>query len=753
MSDQTDTSHKAKKRRFHEESNKSEETRSNKLDSSESIDVGKNKDALETNSSDENKKKRNDNEYIKSTEIISEQSENTKSNDDGKGDTVDDMKNTVMGVDETHMEDTDMSDDDGVNYRDVREFAILDEIYDSDDGEVGGNGQGSDSEHELSPEQVEALMKSSEMNDIIVKEKFDTDKFSSEHSEDLPPDWVKKEYSAGILFYIHVPTNIVSTTRPYMLGPGSIKKHKLCMNAIPCLDYLRRLEKSNETESVESIAALDQSNTLLKENNAPSNENIAPSTENSAPSNENIDISTENSEALNDNSLSSGQTTQAPSKHTDTKCHADSVQNNSGNFLTHEAAIKYFKKLYKYKVVKMRKFSSWKMKRAFVHKQKCQNKITKNIPAAPEGTIVISVPMLNTRTNRLELQDWSLNPKGKSYVCILHEYLQRAVKTRPVYDFKELENAKTPYLATIKLNNMQYGSGIGSSKRIAKLEAAKATLEILLPQLKELWKKSDSSTTSAVLNDEDKYTLFDTVKITDPKVTQYCQALGESPPYTMLVSCIEKNFDEGSQEIRQSSKPIGKDKFLFTLEIEGHSDTVKCASKKEGKELAAQTILQQLHPQVHYLGSLLRLYGNAVLKGIKEKKSHGSDEKAPKKKVNDSPNFEVLRSLREAMNVIYADRQYLLKEGGFVAPPDIDACIMDMYKEMKSKHKKTVSSTKDVKDTSSIQNTDAGTSQMSDSTPRQTLNVQYLNENASQTSNSNSETPVSIKTEVDSNDS
>ena len=31
-----------------------------------------------------------------------------------------------------------------------------------------------------------------------------------------------------------------------------------------------------------------------------------------------------------------------------------------------------------------------------------------------------------------------MNPKGKSYVCILHEYVQHALKKQPKYVFKEV---------------------------------------------------------------------------------------------------------------------------------------------------------------------------------------------------------------------------------------------------------------------------------------------------------------------------
>ena len=35
-------------------------------------------------------------------------------------------------------------------------------------------------------------------------------------------------------------------------------------------------------------------------------------------------------------------------------------------------------------------------------------------------------------------KEWIMNPKGKSYVCILHEYVQHALKKQPKYVFKEV---------------------------------------------------------------------------------------------------------------------------------------------------------------------------------------------------------------------------------------------------------------------------------------------------------------------------
>lgn len=97
-----------------------------------------------------------------------------------------------------------------------------------------------------------------------------------------------------------------------------------------------------------------------------------------------------------------------------------------------------------------------------------------------------------------------MNPSGKSYIAILHEYLQQSLKLQPLYEYKENGNQIFEYLycgfvswvayfspvrldneyeAVVFLKGMEYGKGTGSSKKEAKLQAAKITLEMLIPEL------------------------------------------------------------------------------------------------------------------------------------------------------------------------------------------------------------------------------------------------------------------------------
>ena len=78
-------------------------------------------------------------------------------------------------------------------------------------------------------------------------------------------------------------------------------------------------------------------------------------------------------------------------------------------------------------------------------------------------------------------KDCLLNAGGKTPVAILHEYCQRVLKTKPVYLSSECENADTPFLAEVQIGEIKYGSGIGSSKKLARQIAAESALQVLLP--------------------------------------------------------------------------------------------------------------------------------------------------------------------------------------------------------------------------------------------------------------------------------
>ena len=177
--------------------------------------------------------------------------------------------------------------------------------------------------------------------------------------------------------------------------------------------------------------------------------------------------------------------------------------------LTPEEITNYCKKIFVFKELEVAKFKTWKERRAY-YKQSQKKKIDKllsNRPVLPEGTKIITIPALemssipgtegdsaiNQKVVKKSKKKWLMNPVGKSMVCLLHEYVQQSLKMQPYYTFTELDNAATPYAAIVHINKIEYGRGTGSSKKIAKSEAAKRTLEMLIPDIKVVEELADSS--------------------------------------------------------------------------------------------------------------------------------------------------------------------------------------------------------------------------------------------------------------------
>ena len=66
------------------------------------------------------------------------------------------------------------------------------------------------------------------------------------HFDVLPNGWVAIQHISGMPIYLHRPTRSVTLSRPYHLGAASARRHPVPINAIPCLNYKKALEKEEE---------------------------------------------------------------------------------------------------------------------------------------------------------------------------------------------------------------------------------------------------------------------------------------------------------------------------------------------------------------------------------------------------------------------------------------------------------------------------------------------------------------------------
>ncbi len=305
----------------------------------------------------------------------------------------------------------------------------------------------------------------------------------------------------------------------------------------------------------------------------------------------------------------------------------------------------YCKRLFKFKKIKYLKFRSWDVRRSYLRTLRNE----RNRRKCPYSNKFITLPITKKDEdgNVVLSKKWIINPRGKSYVAILHEYLQQSLKTPPIYTFSEVDNPKTPYAATVIVNGNEYGYGVGMSKKEAKLEAAKATLLVLLPKMKKYilnvcekqGKKEDSEE-----EEQNVASVFDDIEITDPRVTKLSKETTEPTPYELLLKCLQKKGD--GYDVKFDFKDESKE---CTMSAGEYTATIQCSNKREGKQRAAQALLQALHPYISNWGSLLRLYCNHTTDHYHLGTRQINEDKEIEEMRNRTPNLDLLSTLRQRM--------------------------------------------------------------------------------------------------------
>ena len=105
--------------------------------------------------------------------------------------------------------------------------------------------------------------------------------------------------------------------------------------------------------------------------------------------------------------------------------------------------------------------------------------------------------------------------------------------------------------------------------------------------------------------------IFD-CRIEDPRIADLCQRVGEPSPYAILITCLQKNRSSwGDTNIETNLVPKRNKRNEFTMSVKGKGEvTVICKNKRDGKQMAAQKLLQVLHPHLRSWSKVLALYGS-----------------------------------------------------------------------------------------------------------------------------------------------
>uniref|UniRef100_A0A1B6HBH8 DRBM domain-containing protein n=1 Tax=Homalodisca liturata TaxID=320908 RepID=A0A1B6HBH8_9HEMI len=522
----------------------------------------------------------------------------------------------------------------------LREFDVLDDLegneHEENEAQQSNSSEyESDGSEEVPLDDLDAMLEEglpdkfkdsgkNKEHSIRLKRKVVLEEIGHDHFDLLPEGWIQIMHNSGMPVYLHQKSRVCTMARPYYLGPGSSRNHKIPLSAIPCLQYRRALEveKKNKEEK-EKLSVQNQSQPELQLMTAK----IETSEENEA------------SQSLEATDLR-----------------------------------EYCKKIFNFKTITLIPFKSWADRRKYVRMTKDLKK--RQRPSLPGGTKLLKFPTQNPDgTNSRSKGEWIINPNGKSYVCILHEYVQHALRKHPKYQFKELENPATPYSATVFIGDMQYSVGVGASKKQAKVEAAKAALEVLIPEMKDkIERDSQFGMRSGIArrSQNSDISIFDQIKVEDPRVAEFCAKTTEPPPYAILLTCLSRNMGLGDIKVHyeMNSKKHKEDE--FTMTVGNHTATVVCKNKRDGKQRAAQAILQALHPNITHWGSLLRMYGNRSIKNVKEKKQEEQEITGLQSKASlNQPNFAILEKLKTEMLKLKEKREAVKAKGKFTPPENI----------------------------------------------------------------------------------
>ncbi|OWF55992.1 microprocessor complex subunit DGCR8-like [Mizuhopecten yessoensis] len=525
----------------------------------------------------------------------------------------------------------------------TQEFEIIDDL-----GEVEGENEGEFySDDDLEDSEIyawldEGFERRTTGDCPIQREKVVLTERGTNPFEVLPEGWVVITHNSGMPVYLHKASRVCTLARPYFLGPGSVRKHDIPVSAVPCLQYRRELDKERNSNDQQSPTVCNG-----KDSNMPTESVEAPP----LPPPEPISNGDTNETVLTGEQETSSVTT------VDGTVIAPPVKieyaedRKRQNTIDPNELRDYCEKVFEFRTITVKKFKTWKDRRRHLNAIRSQSR-----PALPSNTKLITCKIPQVKGDeKPKRKEFILNPSGKSYVCILHEYAQHTLRIQPRYVFKELENAQNPYSATVVISDIEYGTGYSSSKKSAKMAAAKETLSILIPEM--------SKVTDEITKDED-LSFFDEIKIEDPRVYELCNKVGQPSPYQILQECLSRNYGMGDTNCKIDVKSLKHQKSEYSLTVGKRTVTVVCKNKREGKQRAAQAILQELHPHITSLGSLLRLYGRSSWKNLKEKKrEEHSITELQSQACSKKPNTAVLEKLKEEMEKLYRQKEAIKSKG------------------------------------------------------------------------------------------
>ncbi|KAE9549879.1 hypothetical protein FO519_006908 [Halicephalobus sp. NKZ332] len=480
----------------------------------------------------------------------------------------------------------------------------------------------------------------------------------------LPDNWIEVTHDSGLIVYLHKPTRVCTFGRPYFLGPGSARHHKVPSSAIPCY-HQRKMEEEEKAD----MKAYEEHLQRLAEGSEDDKVNIQ------------------------------NQMNAPLLKIKDSKdmCKAD---------LTPEELHDYAERAFEFKKITYRRYREWQkarqhfkeLKKLNAHKMQLMSQ--KERPMLPSDTKIITVPILES-TSKPSDREFRMNPANKSALTVLHDYVQKVLKTSIEYDILDSGDSVDPYCAIAKIrssktataiiNQHSYrerfavileeyksrlterergeveqinrclkdmiviGRGTGPSKKSARMNAACSAVRLLIPDV-HFNEKGEIQSGDIVMDDKKEKApdleLFDLLPIESTMIPDLSLRTGQDLPFAILQECLSRCSTIANCRLQHKVEKLSHKVVQFTLKVgDKHEVIATGPSRPAAKQMAAQKLLAQLYPNFENYGSILRLYGSHVKRNLKDKRlenkefqrkniaSRASVNKTGGKKVESTPRF------------------------------------------------------------------------------------------------------------------
>ena len=296
------------------------------------------------------------------------------------------------------------------------------------------------------------------------------------HFTVLPEGWIQVRHFSGMPVYLHKQTRVVTLSKPYVLGPLSVKSHHIPLGSIPCLNYRKaKEEEENLRSKIDSETSKEAQNKSNEggQNDEKSEEGV--NKKDPEKEGKGCPMSSKETDESAKHSLSAKFPMAKISSLKETK---------KTKSLSPEEFKNYCSNLFEFRDVKMKSFPNWKQKRLYnkeVNAKRLKAQVKKSMEKAAaaqtlqkEGEKVekptlpdfklLTIPVLemqknddsskddsafNRKVTKKSRKEWVFNPKNKTPVCILHEYLQHSIRQPPEYKYSEIDSPKTPYSAVV----------------------------------------------------------------------------------------------------------------------------------------------------------------------------------------------------------------------------------------------------------------------------------------------------------------